>query len=242
MKQLEILWEDADYVAVNKPAGILTIPDRYNAEIPNLLAYLRTQYDNIYVTHRIDKDTSGVVIFAKNEAAHAHLNQQFEEHTVQKTYLTLVIGKTPAEGSIDFRIMEDPRRPGKMEAHPKIGKPALTTFKTLHYFAPKFSLVEVYPKTGRTHQIRVHFLAIGFPLAIDNWYGGQEGILLSSFKKKFKLSKEAESEKPIMNRLTLHASAIRFKHISNEAEVEVKAPLPKDFQALLTQLEKATKK
>jgi len=241
MKLYEVLFDDENYYAVNKPSGVLTIPDRYNLEIPNLLTAARKKYPHLMTTHRIDKDTSGVVVFAKNEKAHAHLNKQFEAHTVEKVYTTLVLGKTPDEGQIDLRITEDPRRPGKMECHKKVGKPSLTLFKTLAYYPPFYSLVEVYPKTGRTHQIRVHFLALGYPLVVDEWYGGKEGILLSSIKKKFKLSKNEENETPIMNRLTLHASSISFLHCQTNETITVSAPLSKDFQALLTQLEKAKK-
>jgi 23S rRNA pseudouridine955/2504/2580 synthase/23S rRNA pseudouridine1911/1915/1917 synthase len=126
MKLYEELFDDENYYAVNKPSGVLTIPDRYNLEIPNLLTAARKKYPHLMTTHRIDKDTSGVVVFAKNEKAHAHLNKQFEAHTVEKVYTTLVLGKTPDEGQIDLRITEDPRRPGKMECHKKVGKPVMS--------------------------------------------------------------------------------------------------------------------
>jgi 23S rRNA pseudouridine955/2504/2580 synthase/23S rRNA pseudouridine1911/1915/1917 synthase len=125
-----------------------------------------------------------------------------------------------------------------MEASEKYGKAALTKFKTLQNYNANISLVEVYPETGRTHQIRVHFLAIGHPLLIDEMYGSELPFLLSSVKKKYKLSKLQENENPLMNRLTLHASKLSFKHVKDDVEMSIEAPLPKDFVAVIKQLEK----
>lgn len=238
MKNLEIIFEDNDYVVVNKQAGMLTIPDRFDANLPSVLGELRKLYSEIFTTHRIDKFTSGVLCFAKNEVAHKHLSLQFEHHTLHKTYTTLVHGETPQEGLIDYKIIEDPSHPGRMEASEKHGKVAITKFKTLKNFKANISLVEVYPETGRTHQIRVHFLAIGHPLLIDEMYGTDQPFLLSSVKKKYKFGKFQEDEKPLMSRLSLHASKLSFKHVTDESLTTIEAPLPKDFMAVIKQLEK----
>ncbi|MFM2224059.1 MAG: hypothetical protein RJA07_261 [Bacteroidota bacterium] len=238
MKKLEIIFEDSDYLIVNKPAGMLTIPDRFDSNIANVLTELKKVHDAIFVVHRIDKYTSGVLCFAKNEAAHKHLSIQFEQHTLQKTYWALVHGETPESGIIDYKIIEDPSKAGRMEASEKYGKAAVTRFKTIQHFGNSISLVETYPETGRTHQIRVHFLAIGHPLLVDEIYGSAEPFLLSTVKRKYKLSKLQEAEKPLMERLTLHAVQIEFNHIKNEKPLIVKAALPKDFAAVIKQLEK----
>ena len=238
MKNVEIIFEDEHYVAVNKLPGMLSIPDRFKAEIPNVLGELRKKYASIFTVHRIDKFTSGVLCFAKNEAAHKHLNTQFEKHTLQKTYQLLVVGKTDAEGKIDLNIIEDKLDEGRMDVHHKHGKASLTLFKTIKNFGNDFSWVEAYPKTGRTHQIRVHFLAIGHPLMIDEMYGSPEPFFLSTVKRKYKLSKLEEAEKPLMTRLTLHSSKLEFNHVIDEKPVVVDAPLPKDFAAVIKQLEK----
>ena len=238
MKNLEIIFEDDYYVVVNKQAGMLTIPDRYNDSIPNVLGELRNKYNPIFTVHRIDKYTSGVLCFAKTEAAHKHLNTQFEKHTLQKTYQVLVLGETEAEGKIDLNIVEDRLEAGRMDVHHKHGKASLTNFKTIKNFGHDYSWVEVYPQTGRTHQIRVHFLAIGHPLLIDEMYGSPEPFLLSTVKKKYKLSKNEEAEKPLMARLTLHSSRLEFKHVVDEKTIIVDAQLPKDFAAVIKQLEK----
>lgn len=238
MKNLDIIFEDNDYVAINKQAGMLTIPDRFDTNLPSVMGELKKMYANIFTAHRIDKFTSGVLCFAKNEAAHKHLSLQFEHHTLSKTYTTLVHGETPAEGIIDYKIMEDPFKAGRMEASEKYGKSAVTRFKTIKNFKANISLVEAYPETGRTHQIRVHFLAIGHPLLIDEMYSSSEPFLLSSVKKKYKFGKFQENENPLMNRLTLHASKLSFNHIKNEKLITIEAPLPKDFLAVIKQLEK----
>jgi 23S rRNA pseudouridine1911/1915/1917 synthase len=238
MKQkYTVLFEDDDYVAIDKPSGVLIIPDRFNKELDNLQSFLNNKYGKIYTAHRIDKQTSGVIVFAKNADAHAHLNNQFTNHTVWKKYVALVHGITPPHGTINFKIFEDPQHLGRMDCSYTHGKDSLTTFETIKSYKQNISYVAAYPQTGRTHQIRVHFLAIDHPLVIDELYSTANGIFLSQLKKKYKLSKLQEEEMPIMNRLTLHAAEIKFIN-TNNIEQTVVAPLPKDFQAVITQLEK----
>ncbi|MEN9523067.1 MAG: hypothetical protein RL065_1444 [Bacteroidota bacterium] len=238
MKNLEIIFEDDNYIGINKPSGMLTIPDRFDGNLPSVIGELKKKYTDVFTTHRIDKFTSGVLCFAKNEAAHKHLSLQFEHHTLHKTYTTLVHGETPAEGIINYKIIEDGFHPGRMEASEKYGKDAITKFKTLRNYKANISLVEAYPETGRTHQIRVHFLAIGHPLLIDEMYGTDQPFLLSSVKKKYKFGKFQENENPLMSRLSLHASKLSFKNIVDEKPIIIEAPLPKDFMAVIKQLEK----
>jgi len=241
MEKPEIIWEDANYVAVNKPSGWLSIPDRFDASKPNISGYLKKIFDEIFVIHRIDKDTSGLLLFAKNAEAHQWANEQFSAHTVTKKYLTLVIGRTPADGEMDYKITEDPAHAGRMICHHKYGKESLTYFKTIANYACGMSLIEAEPKTGRTHQIRVHCLTAGFPLVIDPFYGGEEGIFLSGIKRKFKLSVNQEQENPLMNRLTLHASSLEFIPFGGTETIKIEAPLTKDFRAVIQQLNKWSK-
>ncbi len=238
MEKPEIIWEDSNYVAVNKPSGWLSIPDRFDANKPNILGFLNKLYPKVYVIHRIDKDTSGLILFAKNAEAHQWANDQFSSHSVCKKYLTLVIGRTPEEGEINFKITEDPIHAGRMMCHHKYGKESLTIYKTIANYACGMSLLEVEPKTGRTHQIRVHCLTAGFPLVIDPFYGGEEGIFLSAIKRKFKLSVNQEQENPLMNRLTLHASSLEFIPLGSTSPIKIEAPLTKDFRAVVQQLNK----
>ena len=232
-----ILYEDDSLIVVEKPSGILSIPDRFDATKPNLLAILQERVGPIWVVHRLDRETSGIICFAKNEAAHRHLSIQFTERRVDKIYLALVEGRpSPPNGSIEKPIGPHPNIPGKMTIS-RTGKYSLTFYETCDTFRA-FSLIEANIKTGRTHQVRVHLSSIGHPLAVDPMYGKREAIYLSEIKlRHFRIGKN-EEERPIMNRLTLHALRLGLEHPETGARLAVESPLPKDFGALIKQLDK----
>lgn len=231
----DILFEDADLVVLNKPAGMLSIPDRFDADAPNLAANLREQYGDIFVVHRLDRETSGVILFAKNADSHRALNIQFESHAARKRYDALVDGIVKEEsGTIDFPIGEHPRRKGMMCVDAQDGKNATTLYTVVRRFR-EFTHVSVTLVTGRQHQIRVHAAAIGHPLAVDGLYGARTALLLSSIKRKYRASGE---ERPLMARLSLHASELTFEHPRTHEARTVVAPLPRDFAATLKQLER----
>lgn len=230
-----IVFENDDFVAINKPSGLLSIPDRMQSE-PSLKDMLIEKYGSIFTVHRLDKDTSGLVVFAKNEATHKYLNKIFEEREVEKIYVGIVLGM-PAEqkGLIDAPIAEHQTSKGMMIVHSR-GKASQTGYEVLD--ANKhFSLVAFQLLTGRTHQIRVHCKNIGHPLACDPFYGDGKPVLLSSVKKKFKLSKHDEEERPMINRLALHSYSLKFSDEHGKL-MELEAPIPKEFRALMTQLSK----
>lgn len=233
--QLEILLETDDLVAVNKPAGMLSIPDREQSE-PSLKDHLLHRYGSIYTVHRLDKETSGVIVFAKNETSHRFLSLQFEARTTEKFYNGLVLGKVyEEEGVLDEPIGEHPSKKGMMTVVRK-GKPSVTAFRCLQAFS-LYSWMEFKILTGRTHQIRVHMKHYGHPIVCDPLYGDGKPVLLSSFKKKFKLGKDVLEEKPLLNRLALHARELRFAD-NRGKQLVLEAPLPKDLRATLQQLEK----
>ena len=237
MSLLEILFENDDLVAVNKPSGVLSVPDRFDASLPSLKGMLREQYGEIFVVHRLDRETSGVILFAKTAETHKYLSELFEHRDVEKEYLGLVLG-TPAasEGTIDEPLAPDPRNPGRMWVHAK-GKHAVTHYKVLEAFGP-WALVSFTIETGRTHQIRVHLQQLGHTLVGDVLYGDGKPLLLSQIKKKkFKLSRELEEERPLLNRLALHAHRIRLKDMHGQ-EILVEAPLQRDMEVTLKQLRK----
>ena len=234
MKDL-IVFENHDLIVLNKPAGLLSIPDREGKEI-SLKKMLQDKYGNIFTVHRLDRGTSGLIIFAKNEQTHKYLSKQFEEHQTEKIYWGLVIGSMPdKKGSIDLPVMENPSKKGVMIVHKK-GKPSLTDYEVLEDFGI-FSLLQFQIHTGRTHQIRVHMQHLGHPIACDELYGDGKPVFISAFKSKFKLSKKQEEEKPILNRLALHANRLKF-HDMNGKEIELEAAMPKDLKATLQQLRK----
>ena len=235
---LHIIFEDQDLVAVSKPAGLLTIPDREQSE-KSLKEILQEKYGTIFTVHRLDRDTSGLVLFAKNEAAHKYLSKLFEDRKVEKYYLGIVTGLPENKsGIIDAPISEHPAHKGFMTVH-RNGKPSQTGYEVVE--PNKFySLVAFQLYTGRTHQIRVHAKNIGHPLACDPLYGDGKPVLLSSIKKKFKLSKHDEEERPILGRLALHSWKLSFEGM-NGKKMELEAPAPKEFRALMQQLKKISR-
>lgn len=237
MAQIPVLFEDDDLIALNKPSGLLTIPDRFDPELPSLKTILSQQYENLFIIHRIDKDTSGLIVFAKNAAAHKYYSQLFEARSVEKKYWALVHGQMSSpSGTFDQPIGEHFQVKGKMAVSRK-GKPAVTHYEVVETFQ-SYSWLRLSIETGRTHQIRVHLQDAGHPVVCDPLYGTDAPLLLSSIKKKkFKLSKDTEEEQPLLNRLALHAFSLGFQNQRDE-KVLIEAPLFKDMVATLKQLEK----
>ncbi|MFT4024551.1 MAG: RluA family pseudouridine synthase [Flavihumibacter sp.] len=231
----EILLDTEGFVAVNKPAGLLSIPDREQSAV-SLKEMLLQRYGQIFTVHRLDRDTSGVIVFAKDEATHRWLSKQFENRHTQKIYNGLVLGRVyEQEGLIDQPIGEHTGKKGQMTVT-RLGKPAQTLYKTLQAFA-RYSWMEFNILTGRTHQIRVHMKHFGHPIVCDPYYGDGQPLFVSALKKNYKLAKNELEEKPLLARLALHARALRFTD-EHEKEVLIEAPLPKDMRAALAQLEK----
>ncbi len=235
-KQPEIIFEDDDIIVVNKPPFYLTVPDRYAPEKNNLYAWLNKKYGKVFIVHRLDKETSGILVFAKNENAHRDLSRKFEARTVKKIYLTLLDGIVHHdEGEIDKPIIL--HRNGHRMVVSKDGKPSVTLYRVTDRFKG-FSLVEAQIKTGRMHQIRIHFESVGYPLAVDGIYGRREAFYLSEVKKKkYRIGKDQE-ESPLIKRVILHAYKLSFVHPTSGDEMNFEAPLPKDFSAVIKQLDK----
>ncbi len=231
----ETVFENDSFIVLNKPAGLLSIPDRLGKEI-SLKALLQEKYDHIFTVHRLDRDTSGLIVFAKNEETHKALSQQFEDRTTNKTYVGFVLGNlSSSSGQIDEPIAEHPGKKGMMMVHKK-GKPSFTEYKVLEDFGA-YSWLEFKLLTGRTHQIRVHMHSLGHPIACDPLYGDGKPIYISSLKKNYKLSRAAEEETPMLNRLALHAWKLSFADAEGNQH-EFEGSLPKDLKALLQQLSK----
>lgn len=223
-----------DYIAVNKSSGLLTIPDREG--VPGLRNLLQERFGEIFTVHRLDKDTSGIVIFARNEKWHKHLSQQFEQRETKKIYYGIVLG-SPAikEGVINEPIAEHPGKRGLMTVYHK-GKESITEYQVLEKYR-LFSWMQFRILTGRTHQIRVHMKFLGHPIACDELYGDGKPVLMSQIKSKFKLSKADEEERPLLNRLALHSFQLSLKDLQGK-ELMLEAPLPKDLKAAINQLSK----
>lgn len=237
--QPTIIAETNDWIAVNKPSGMLSIQDRHQHELPSAKSWLDSKYGEVLIVHRIDRDTSGLLLFARHAAAHQRLSKAFEQRQVEKKYLGIVLGTPPqTSGSIDAPMAEHPVKKGTMVVHAK-GKPALTHYQVQQSFG-KYSLVMFEIETGRTHQIRVHAKQMGHPIAADPIYTDGKPVRLSDFKKKVQLGKYETEERPLLQRLGLHAWQLAFTE-ADGTRVQLEAPLHKDMRALLQQLEKNTR-
>ena len=236
---LDILYEDDDLLVVNKPAGLVVHPAAGNPDmtlVNALLAHCGNQLSGIGgvarpgIVHRLDKDTSGLMVVAKSNTAHTGLSAQFADRTLSRTYLAVVEGApSPARGEVDAPIGRSPRNRRKMAVVRSGGKEALTRYRVLRRFGPPerplASLVECSLATGRTHQIRVHLASIGHPVVGDPLYHGRRSGLAA--------------DHPIRRfpRQALHATALRFRHPRSGEMHAFNRDLPSDISALIAELE-----
>jgi 23S rRNA pseudouridine1911/1915/1917 synthase len=238
---ITIIKEDADYIFVNKPSGVLTIPDRHDETLPSVLNYLKNKYERVFIVHRIDRDTSGCLVFAKHETAHRHASILFEKRQVKKQYVGIVHGIPPLQHEVlQNKIMEHPTIKGKMIVNAKLGKEAITAYDVEEEFG-NFSYLRYTIHTGRMHQIRIHSANMGCPIVCDPIYGKLEPIFVSQINKKYALAKNDEAERPILSRLALHAAYISFANEAGETLI-AEAPLYKDMSATLQQMRKWVRK
>ena len=245
-----VIYEDANIIAVNKASGVPVGGDRWdkshgdNSErdisrerLDKLVAAAKTA-EKLYTVHRIDRETSGVVVFSGNEETHRRLSLAFEERDVKKRYIAVVCGRPPwRETACDLPLLPDGNKRHLTIIDKYRGKKSLTRFILLGS-AGNFSVLEALPETGRTHQIRVHAAALGFPVVCDSLYGKDTPVLLSDFKKGWR--GDLLSEKPLLTRLGLHALELSLP-IQTESGADMpdlRAPLPRDMTALLKQMEK----
>ncbi len=237
-----ILFEDEAVIAFDKPSGLLIAPDRWDKSRANLMDQVHEKMgDGTANVHRIDADTSGLVLCAKTKAALDFLSGQFQSKTVVKTYHALTVGLPPTEEfTVDLVLKEDDAKPGRMCVVKKHGKASVTEFTVREKFPqpagrPAFAYLECRPLTGRTHQIRVHLAASGTPILNDPFYGDATQLLLSNLKRGYT---GRADERPLLARLALHAGALTFTHPVSREKTTLTAPLPKDFEVALKYLRK----
>lgn len=235
----QVIFEDDNLVFVNKAAGLLSVPDRYNPNKKNLKHLLTERFGEIFVTHRLDKGTSGIMVFAKDAETHKYMNTLFENQDIIRKYHVLVKGIF-AKQSLDIDIPILPSSSKKGLSMPSArGKYSLTKVEVMDRF-DKATLLECNLVTGRSHQIRVHLSTLGFPLYVDKDYGGFESFLLSNFKKRFNLKKHTD-ERPILDRLSMHAHSLEFIHPKTKKSIKIEAEYPRDFAAMIQILNKYNK-
>jgi RluA family pseudouridine synthase len=219
---IETIFVDEYLLAVNKPAGLPTLVDGYNKATPYLVGLVQQQYGRIWIVHRLDKDTSGVVLFARSADVHRTLNMAFEARRVSKVYHALVIGVPEwEEMTIDLPLRADGDRRHRTVIDRDEGKVAVTRCRVLEKFT-HHALIEAKPETGRTHQIRAHLAAQGFPIAGDELYGGRKN-----------------DEVPI-DRSALHARSIALEHPVTHQAIQIDALYPIDFEAALNNVRRTS--
>ncbi len=207
-----ILWQDDDLLAINKPAGLLCLPDGYDPTLNHVRQVLEPDWGRLWIAHRLDKETSGVLILARTAAAHRSLSEQFTEHRITKRYHALICGDLNwAAKVVDLPLRSQVGRRKRTVADPRQGKPAVTRFELLENYG-KVALVEARPLTGRTHQIRAHLYAINCSILADPLYG-------PTHKETSKW----------LARLGLHALEISLVHPVNQQTLVITAPFPEDF-------------
>jgi tRNA pseudouridine32 synthase / 23S rRNA pseudouridine746 synthase len=216
--RLEIIFEDDDIIAINKPAGLLSIQDGYQISLPNVRSILSERTAKIWTVHRLDKETSGLILFAKNSETHRSLSIQFEQRSIKKEYRGIVIGIPDwQQKTIELPLRVNGDRRHRTIVDLKNGKPAQTFVEVLHTHFTTSSIV-IQPYTGYTHQIRAHLSYIGNPLVGDELYQNQ-------IEKRVPLEKHYS-----VSRIMLHAFSMEFNHPANNRRMKLSAPFPLDFQ------------
>ena len=240
---LNIIYEDSELIILNKQPGVLVHPARGNTHgtLVNALAFYSDELSSGLgdfrpgIVHRLDKDTTGVMVVTKNDTAQWKIARQFERRQVEKSYLAIVHG-TPelSADRINVPLGVHPRIREKCAIRPGIGKEAITFYEVLESFRG-FSLLKMTPRTGRTHQIRVHLSYIKHPIVADDMYGGK---LVYPWQLA---DAEPTPQAPVINRVALHAHTLEFRHPTTGKTMKFEAPLPEDMQNLLNMLRKYRK-
>ena len=230
--QEHIVFENENYLAINKPAGVSSLHERLG-EANSVFEQAKRYDENLQLCHRLDKETSGVLLLSKNKIAYTHAAVSFEKRKVEKTYHAVVDGIHDFENfEIDLPLITT--RSGRSAVNKQKGKPSKTIFNTVESYG-HHTLVACNPITGRQHQIRIHLASQGAAIASDHIYGGKLPYL-SRYKKNFSLRKDKD-ERPMISRFALHAYSLKFVGM-NGNDLEIIAEYPKDMAVFVKQLRK----
>tara|TARA_B110000467_G_scaffold107291_1_gene97666 strand:+ start:1691 stop:2647 length:957 start_codon:yes stop_codon:yes gene_type:complete len=239
---LDILYEDDDLAIINKISGMVVHPGsgNHNGTMVNALIYHFKSLSELNnsrpgIVHRLDKDTSGVIVIAKNDKSHQRLSKQFAERTVKKVYKAIAWGGLPEKGEVEGLIGRHPANRKAFKMVNNLGRESLTRFVLEESLLP-LSYVSLYPKTGRTHQIRVHLKSIGHPILADDVYGGGKKMIKSFHVKYTQILNRLFKN---MNRVALHAEKLEIIHPTTGSLMRFQAPIPDDMENALNLLRNA---
>ncbi|MDR1248045.1 MAG: RluA family pseudouridine synthase [Treponema sp.] len=240
-QRFAVIYEDEHIIGVNKASGIAVGADRWDQQAERLDTLLGSFYNSpVYTVHRLDRDTSGIIVFARDGDSHRLLSRAFEERRVEKTYYAVIHGRPCwTETDCDLSLAPDGDKQHRTIIDKFHGKKSLTHFRLLAG-AGSYAVVEARPSTGRAHQIRVHLASLGHPVVCDPLYGARSSpkpVCLSAFKRGWR--GDPLEEKPLLDRLGLHAARLTLPYPGAEDRLDLEAPLPRDMAALIRQLEKA---
>lgn len=232
-----VIHADESFVALNKRAGLLVAGDRYDDSAPRLDKIASAEFGRLLAVHRIDRDTSGVILYARTEDARRSLCAQLEKRTARKTYHCLARGKPAWESvTVDLPLLVDGDDRHRTVVSKKYGKPSSTVFTLIGSCGP-FSWIEARPVGGRTHQIRAHIASLGLPILCDELYGhDNRPFFLSSVKRRW--NGDEFEERALLARLALHAYKIEIDHPATKERMALAAPYPRDMDAARKQLKK----
>lgn len=212
---------DDDLIVVNKPSGLLTIPDGYNQNLPSLSRLLEEEFTKVWVVHRLDKETSGLVLFARSPQSHKFLNSQFSDRRVKKLYAAIICGHPQWQYfDIQLPLQINGDRKHRTIVNLECGKPARTEIGVINRLEEGLTWIEALPHTGYTHQIRAHLAATNFPILNDSLYSQPAPTKTLYYS-------------PYISRIALHAHRIAFIHPTRYQSVEYSAPFPHDFLKLI---------
>jgi len=232
--KVPVIWSDEHLLVINKPAGLLTLPDGFDPSVPHIKGVLSPSWGPLWIVHRLDRDTSGVIILARSADSHRQLNIQFQERQVSKVYHALVLGNPIWDSKIvDLPLRVNAGRQHRTVVDLREGKQSLTQFKVLERFGNN-CLIEAAPQTGRRHQIRAHLYAEGLPIACDDLYGSGSENRLSEINTSS--GDRIGTDQPSLTRSALHARSIELSHPITRKPLSFEAPYPQDFRVTLDKL------
>ena len=229
--QIPIIWSDEYLLVIDKPAGLLAVPDGYDPSLPHVRSVLAQQFGPLWIVHRLDRYTSGVMLLARSADAHQKLNTQFQEREIKKTYSALVLGKPPWNRKlIDLPLRINTGRRHRTVVDLSNGKRCVTHFKVCERFW-EYSLIEAEPETGRRHQIRAHLSGEGYPVACDSLYGDQKEIHRADIDPH--RGAGSQPGEPVLKRPGLHARSIELVNPFNGKMCYFKSPHASDLEITL---------